>query len=579
MITWFQRAFGKHNKWILMAFLVVLFLSFIVSIGAVPRGSMTAQRKTQQLFLGVDLNDADAVQAVARAVSFTYERLYSQRVETAEQLDKLVTQQIALKYYADQWQIPESTPQQIEDFVKTLPAFRTPDGVFSPSLYTLFRDEVQASPPDQRDETARILASASRLDHVRRILSGPGYFLPGNAQTALLQIQNSQDNFKFNLEAATMDFAKFEPKIETDETKLNAELQKLFASDPTKFPQPAQAQLSYVKFPAATVPEPSADQLHTYAAAHKDVYPGIASGNLTEKDWTAVADAWRTDQKTAAATAAKTAAMNFARELYNLKTSPDKPEFAALLKKYNLSPVTMPLVTQGQPGPADSPIPDEVLQEIIAGLSPTQYFAPVPLQDGAGVVFLLHGTPARASTFAEARTAVLKAYTEQDKMKQFTAHGEEVKAAVTKEMAAGKTFREAAVAQNLSVKDYADVSDAGLRDAAMEILNPSAKDAAPTTPLAAMGRDLLGSLENPDANGVPLLLTLHSGEVSKMLIAADSGILVHVTKRDPAQIEIDSPEVKKLQTFMKDQEGAYDARDIINRLLQAAQPPPKPAGS
>lgn len=376
-----------------------------------------------------------------------------------------------------------------------------------------------------------------------------------------------------------MDFAKFEPKIETDETKLNAELQKLFASDPTKFPQPAQAQLSYVKFPAATVPEPSADQLHTYAAAHKDVYPGIASGNLTEKDWTAVADAWRTDQKTAAATAAKTAAMNFARELYNLKTSPDKPEFAALLKKYNLSPVTMPLVTQGQPGPADSPIPDEVLQEIIAGLSPTQYFAPVPLQDGAGVVFLLHGTPARASTFAEARTAVLKAYTEQDKMKQFTAHGEEVKAAVTKEMAAGKTFREAAVAQNLSVKDYADVSDAGLRDAAMEILNPSAKDAAPTTPLAAMGRDLLGSLENPDANGVPLLLTLHSGEVSKMLIAADSGILVHVTKRDPAQIEIDSPEVKKLQTFMKDQEGAYDARDIINRLLQAAQPPPKPAGS
>jgi hypothetical protein len=274
--------------------------------------------------------------------------------------------------------------------------------------------------------------------------------------------------------------------------------------------------------------------------------------------------------------------MNFARELYNLKTAPDKPEFSALLKKYALAPVTLPLVTQGQPAPADSPIPDDVLQQVISGLNATQYFAPVPLQDGAGVIFLIHGTPARASTFAEAKAEVLKAYTEQEKAKQFSAHGEEVKAAVTKDMAAGKSFREAALAQNLTVKEYNDVSDAGLRDAAMEILNPSTKDAAPTTPttpLAAMGRDLLGSLDNPDANGVPLLLTLRPGEVSKMLIAAESGILVHVTKRDPAQIEMDSPDVKKLQDFMKEQEGAYDARDAINRLLQAAQPPPKPAGS
>ncbi len=583
MIIWFQRNFAKHNKWILMAFLVVLLLSFIVGIGAVPRGSLTAQRETKKMFLGVDLSNAEEMQAMARAVEFTYDRLYGQQIEDQRQLGLLLDQRVALKYLAGQWQIPDPTPQQIEDYVRTLPAFRGADGKFSNDSYVLFRDEVQASGKDQSNEAASILAEDCRLDRVRQILGGPGYRLPGDVQTVLMQIQNSQDTFKYDLEAATLDLAKFEPKIETDPAKLQPELQKLFDSDPSKFQQPALAQLSYVKFPAATVPEATAEQLHDYATAHKDKYPGIATGTMSDQDWAKVATDWRADQKDAAVTAAKTAAMTYAQELLKLQTSLGKPDFAALLTKYNLTMQSLPLLTQGQPAPADSPIADDVLQQVAFNLNAQQYFYPVPMTDGAAaVVFLVQSTPARPSTFVEAKDAVLKAYTAQEKAKQVSARGDEMSAAIAKDLAAGKTFREAAQAQNLTVKDYADVSDAGLRDAAMEVMSSTSKDATPTTPtspLAAMGRDLLGALANPDANGVPFLLTLHPGEVSKMVLGADTGVIFHVTKREPAQIEVDAPEVKQLQDYLTQQEAAFDAGLSLTRLLQANAPATKPAGS
>jgi hypothetical protein len=582
MITWFQRTFAKHNKWLLMGILGVLLLSFIVGIGAVPRGSLAATHQNKQLFLGVDITNAEQMQEMARAVEFTYDRLYGQRIDTQQQLGLLLDQRVALKYLADQWQIPDPTPKQIEDYVRTLSAFRSPDGTFSTELYTIFHDEVQASPPAERDEDAAVLAEDCRLDRVRQILGGPGYSLPGNAQTLLLQIQNSQDNFNYSLEAATMDLTKFEPKIESDQAKLLPELQKLFDSDPGKFPQPAQAQLSYVKFPAAKIAAPTADELHDYATKHKDDYPGITTGTLTQDDWAKVNTAWSAEQKDAAETAAKTATMDCARELYSLQTSVDKPEFAAFLKKYNLTLRPLPMMTQGQPAPADSPIPDDTLQQVAFNLNAQQFFTPVPLPDGAGIIFLIQSTPARPSTFDEAKVAVLKAYTEQEKAKQYNAHGEEVSAAITKDMAAGKSFHDAALAQQLVVKDYADVSDPGLRDAAEQILSPDSKDTTPTSPLAAMGRDLLAALGSPDANGVPFLLTLHLGEVSKMMMGADTGVIFHVTQREPAKIEVDSPAVKQLREFMTSQQSAYDAGLSLTRLLQAAQAAQaatKPAGS
>jgi hypothetical protein len=67
-----------------------------------------------------------------------------------------------------------------------------------------------------------------------------------------------------------------------------------------------------------------------------------------------------------------------------------------------------------------------------------------------------------------------------------------------------------------------------------------------------------------------------------MMMGADTGVIFHVTQREPAKIEVDSPAVKQLREFMTSQQSAYDAGLSLTRLLQAAQAAQaatKPAGS
>ena len=577
MITWFQRVFGKHNKWILMIFLVVMLISFIIGIGAVPHGAMTGARTTKRMFLGVDLNNQEEMANVQKAVMFTYANLYGNQLQDDQQLMRLMDQRVALKYLADQWQIPEATPKQLEDYVRTLRAFRDADGNFSPDRYIEFRDKVQTLPAANRDEIVSILNEDCRLDRVARLMGGPGYNVPGAVMPAMVQILNGQDNFKYDLEAATLDRAKFEPKIEDKQPALDVELRKIFDAAPAKFQRPPQVDLALVKFPAAPAPEPTADQLRDYLAKHKDDFPGVATP--TPDDWLKVAKAWNAEQKSNAIADAKIEAIKFAKEIVALNAQLGSPPFAAVLKKYNKTVQPLPTLVRGTPAPADSPVADDDLQSVAFNLSPQNPLTPVPLADGAGILFFIKGQPPQAATFEQARDDVLKVYREQETAKQFTAKGADVSAAITQAMSGGKSFREAAEAQGLTVKSYSGVSDVDLGDAAMQILDPTAKDLPSASPLAAMGRDVLAALTEPDANHVPFLLTLHPGEVSKMIDGRDVGMMFHVLKREPAQISPDSPELKRALESIARQESDIGAAQSVERFLQAAQQTLPPKGS
>ncbi len=249
MITWFQRYFGKHNKWILMAFLVVLLISFIISIGAVPRGAMTGARQSARPFLGVDLNSTDDMKHLQLAVMFTTE-LNGGQLQNDQQLTALMDERIALKYTADQWQIPEPTEKQVDDYVRALPAFLDATGNFSADHYVAFRDNLQAKSPAERDEYVTILHENCRLERARNLLGGPGYRVPGVVLPALMQIANAEDNFKYDLEAATLDRSKSDAKIDEKEPELTAALTKLFESTPNRFQHPPQVDLALVSFPS-----------------------------------------------------------------------------------------------------------------------------------------------------------------------------------------------------------------------------------------------------------------------------------------------------------------------------------------
>ncbi len=272
--------------------------------------------------------------------------------------------------------------------------------------------------------------------------------------------------------------------------------------------------------------------------------------------------------------------MKFAKEAADLNLLPGSPAFDVLVEKIPKTLQPLPTLTQGTPAPANSPVASDDLLEVAFNLGPQNPMSPIPTTDGAGILFFVKGQPARASTFAEAREDVLKAYREQEKSRLISVHGDELNAAITKAMTDGKTFREAAEAQGLTVKNYTGVTDADLGAAAMVAFNPAAdKDTAPANALAAMGNDLIAALTEPDANHVPLLLTLQPGSVSKMLFGKDVGVVFHVLKRAPAEIAADSPEFKMRLDGIARQESNFAAIAYLKRVLIAAQATLKPSGS
>jgi len=566
MITWFQKTFGKHHKWVLIAALSVLCLSAIVGIGAVPRGSMSARSNGQRMFLGLDLNNEQANQDVNNAVIFTNQSLTENPTTDSAELQAKKEERLALLQLANEWQIPEATPKQVNEYLQGLGVFHDADGNFSPLAYTKFKDSIEAAEPAKREMAVAIINENCRLERVRQILGGPGYVLP-----YLVQTTAGLNKLSLNLDATTLDFAKFKPA--PTEVKDDV-LQPIFEKAPDRFQKPAQARLSFVKFPAAIVADPTPVQVHDYAVAHKDAFPGIQPDKLSEKDKTAVTDAWRTEQKAAAAKDAGDTAMKYARELFDLKLARNTPEFAALLKKYNLTLQSLPLLEQGKPAPADSPVPDDVLQQVAFTLNAQQPFSPpVPLADGAAVLFLDEAIPGRAQTFEEAKADVKAFYDEQQKEKQFIDHGVEVRTAIVKAMSEGKTFAEAAKAQGLTVTNYPNVTYDGIRDTVLNMsFDPADKSAAASAgPLAAMGRELLTVLADPGSTGLPLLWTLQPNEVSPLIPANTVGAFFHVASRVIPAVSADSPELKRTYQAFKSDESNRGTMLYLQRMIQDAQ--------
>ncbi len=570
MITWFQRVFGKHFKWVLLLVLGVLLVSFIVSMGAVPRLSVQgggAGKAT--MFLGVDMSDQEEMRGLVSAIQFTNQRLYGLQYSDQE-LERLVEQRIVLMHLADEWHLPEPTVRDMQHFFETVRAFQGPDGRFSNELYVNFKDSVEASP--QRDALTAILKEECRLERVRTILAGPGYVPPFLAQS-----QVALNQIKTDLDVATVDYKSFTPKIELTGDKLTAGLQEIFDKDPTRFPQPAQVNMAYVKFASAPVGEPTAADLQDYVKQHKDAFPKADPAKLSDADKTAVTDAWREAQKAKALDEVKSKGIQFEREYYDIRSqlNPpelkiDAPQFGTLLKKYNAKAQILPTVVEGKPAKSDAEISNDIQQQVAASLNPALPTQKAQLPDGVAIFFYLNGVPARASTFAEARDEVLKAYTESEKARQFTALCTTMHDAVVKAMAAGKSFDDAAKAAGFTVKHYTAVTLDDVEKTAMDMpLGEEDKTTPlPDSPLAAMGRDALTALVSSNNTTIPLLLALHKDEPSAALTEGNTGVVFLVTKRAAADVPAHSPEIAKMDTAIAQREHVYGAMTVLDSLVQ-----------
>ncbi len=539
MITWMQTVFGRHHKWILWFMLVVIVVAFVFTIGAVPRGQASRSQGPKML-LGVNTNDPVQMTALqaATAMSLAWQ---GRQARSADEMNEALKGRLVLLYLADQWGVPGPTEAQKLEYVQTLPLFKNAAGQFDPVQYQKFLDALQLSSVEERNLTAETVAQNWRLQRVLTVLSGPGYALPFSAE-----VQAALRNTTWDLDVASLDYRKFTPKVDATDLAL----QTLFNRDQKRFVKPATTKLSVVRFTAPpSTATPTAADLAEFVKADPKDFPDVKDpAKLDDKTTAAATAAWREAMRIQAA---GKQAQDFFTALTSLGVTRGTPAFDALLQKFNVKLETLPPVVDGKPAPADSPVPDKILQEVAQKLNAQTYYSdPVPLTDGAGVLFFEESTPAHNPEFTEARTDVLAAYTEEEKTRQFETHGKEVQQALAKAVAGGQSFKDAAAALGLTVKNYPKVSF--------------------SDPPADMDYDLLAALANPNGAGVPMILTLNPGDVSAMAPTPDAGQFVYVAKRDIPTLTPDSPMMQSSLKAMQNQEKSLSADAILNPILNNA---------
>jgi peptidyl-prolyl cis-trans isomerase D len=540
MITWIQTSFGRHHKWILVAVLAVVMISFVFTIGAVPHGQASSQSGAPRIFLGVNVNDQAEMEAVGRATAM-WMAWQGHQARTNDEMESAVQQRLALLHLADTWQIPLPTEAQQKEYIQTLAIFKNEAGVFDANRYQQFVDGVQTQAPEMRDLVADTMAQNWRIDRVLKIVCGPGYALPFSAE-----IQASLIGTTWNLDVASLDYAKFEPKVDASD----AVLQTLYNRDPSRFEVPAQLRLSYVHFTAPpSTATPTAADLKDYMTANAKDFPDVKQPDQLDAKTTAAATtAWRQAQ---GAREAEQQASNFVQALAQLNLAQGTPAFDALVKKFNVQAQDLAPVVAGKPAPADSPVPDAVLQQAAPTLNPQHFYSdPARVPDGAVVLFFKEIIPAHVPPFAEARADVAAVYKAQEKAKQFDARGKELQAALAKAVAAGQNFKDAATALGLTFKNFPAVTF--------------------TDPPADMSYELQAALANPEGAGVPFILTLQAGQVSPMVTTEDEGAFLHIIARTTPPLSADLPATKTALRTIETQEGDMTANAIIAPIINAA---------
>jgi hypothetical protein len=276
-------------------------------------------------------------------------------------------------------------------------------------------------------------------------------------------------------------------------------------------------------------------------------FPTVKPDDLGDKA-AEVTAAW---QKAQAAALGGEVARKFYQDLVNLNLPRNNPAFDALLKKYNASVKPLPALAQGATAPKDSPVPDEVMQELAFRLSPQRpYSEPALTPDGAVVLFYDEIVPAHVPPFAEVRDAVFAYYREQEKAKQFEAKGAELQKQITQAIAGGKTFADAAAAAGLTDKNYPEFSF--------------------TNRPEGISEGILSELANPGTGDTPYIATLPKGQVSNFMKASTDGFLVYIAKRDTPSLAPNSPEVTPIVGIFANREANMNLRTIITDLMKTA---------
>lgn len=457
MISWIQRTFQQHFKWLFILLLGAVIISFVLMSNASSGiGDGRARRQPPRPFLGIDLAQAEDMRRLDLDGQLSiYLRFAPQRELAPEQIRQYALLRHATLHLADQLGLPTPTDEQLVAHIRTLRAFANPaTREFDPKLYADFGDDLRKNPRGFTEgDASRVIAEDARAAAYEKLLAGPGYVLPSD----VVEMLNRRDTV-WTLSVATLDGSAYAPAIDTSDAALAA----WFETNARRYEIPAAVSVAAITVPAAgfaaQVKLTDADVRAAYDAnparypAPADVKaPEIKLDPATGKDlaadaaFAAVRPLVEADlRKDRAEKAALHAASDLAVTLLERDVKPDGlPAFLAGRADLALSEIGA-VSARSIPAALGGPSASEVADEAARLSAARPYSNPVAIPAGAAILVWRENIPARVPALADVRDRAAADRLAAEKRRLFSEAGRAYQTAVAAAIAAGKSFDEAA---------------------------------------------------------------------------------------------------------------------------------------
>lgn len=521
MITWLQNFFLKHNKWLFGGLLVVIIVTFVLTIG--PQsffGSGGSQQRSSLKYYGYDLSSPADQQAMAYTAEVSAILHPEMQVRRDQIMDYAYMRTAALGI-ADQLGVPKPTKEALTDYVATLTIFMDPQsGEFSAETYNRMLEAIQSSTRYDRESVARVIREDYRITQVQEALGGPSYFLPFEVQKDFLDRQTTYD-----VAVATLDYNSFSPEIEPTEE----ELEQFFKENPTRYRIPETISVRALVFADEAyldeVSDPEETQLESYFEARREQYrpetePTSEDGETeAEEPAFTLADVreevlsdWKLEQ--ARRIAAKKSEQ-FSLRLWQDGILLDTENFNNLIGEFEIQIMEIPAYARDQ-APQIEAIPAELLNSMwIYTSNPNRYFSDIAQTGNGAVVLVTSGiTESRMPSLAEIREVVSRDFVQSEKRRLFAERGEELRSTIE---------------DSLATQSFSEITSS---------LGLEVTDSGPFTG-ASVPQELRTSNIWEQAR------YLDKGEITPMNLSANEGTFVYMQDKTVPQLDTDSEEYQE----------------------------------
>jgi peptidyl-prolyl cis-trans isomerase D len=546
MITRLQNFFLKHNKWLFGGLLIVIIVTFVLTIG--PQsffgGPSLPDRRDMQYY-GYNLSSASDQQALFGSAEISAS-LSPELGIRRDQISDYAYMRAAGLGLADELGIPSPTSSQMEAYIRRMAIFQDPEtGEFSSETYNQLLTMFQTNTQFSREAVARVMRQDWRIKRVRDTLGGPGVELPWELKQDFISRETTYD-----IVMARASYTDFRPELNPDE----AVLREFYDNNFSRYEESDKIRVKALYFmPDRYVNKVTIDDdsLRTYFNRNRFRYEAdrefpedLDPDDMPQLTLDDVRIRVEADyRREAARRLAEQSSEKFSLEIWENEIRRTDPAFQELLESYQVE------VEELQPYPRNrTPNHQRINRQLLNSMwiyasGGTRYFSDIGQMSGGGAVVLIFQEliPERLPPFEEVANAVEADWKNENRRRLFSEQGHAMRSLLQQPLAEGRTFIQAAEELGLSVQEFEPFS----------------------------GNDVPETLQRSAAWAQGRYLS--EGAVSRMNMEADSGIFIFMRSKISPEADFESEAflafVEEQEDFLGQAKGWARLREITDRTL------------